>query len=178
MRRFSLLAPISLLTILILSAAFSRQRRESAASSASSPMLGFTPAHAGAEHKLETEFQAIPSPEKAREWHRTFTSEPHPAASERNNRLADFIAEEWRKQGWEDVTLRRYEVLHSRPRSVRLEMTAPVHYTALLREDPIDADPDTKNPAVSGAYFGYSASGDVRAEVVYAHSGNPEDYAL
>ncbi|HVH72612.1 MAG TPA: M28 family peptidase, partial [Candidatus Dormibacteraeota bacterium] len=55
-------------------------------------------------------------------------------------------------------------------------MTAPVHYTATLREDANDVDPDTKNPAVSGAYFGYSASGDVTAEVVYAHSGNPEDY--
>jgi N-acetylated-alpha-linked acidic dipeptidase len=178
MRNLSLAAPVGLLTILILSAAFSAPRRESGSSSASSPILGFTPARAGAEHKLEMEFQAIPSPEKSREWHRTFTAEPHPAASESNNRLADFIAEEWRKQGWEDVTLRRYEVLHSRPRSVALEMTAPVDYRALLREDPIDADPGAKNPAVSGAYFGYSASGDVRAEVVYAHSGNPEDYDL
>jgi len=31
---------------------------------------------------------------------------------------------------------------------------------------------------VSGSYFGFSASGDVTAEVVYAHSGNPEDYEL
>src|SRR5207244_2368078 len=31
---------------------------------------------------------------------------------------------------------------------------------------------------VSGAYFGYAASGEVTAEVVYAHSGNPEDYDL
>ncbi|OLC95820.1 MAG: hypothetical protein AUH86_11085, partial [Acidobacteria bacterium 13_1_40CM_4_58_4] len=62
--------------------------------------------------------------------------------------------------------------------SVTLEMTAPVHYTASVREDLYDADPDTKNPTVSGAYFGYSASGDVTAEVVYAHSANPEDYSL
>ena len=31
---------------------------------------------------------------------------------------------------------------------------------------------------MSGSYFGFSASGDVTAEVVYAHSGNPEDYEL
>jgi N-acetylated-alpha-linked acidic dipeptidase len=142
------------------------------------PILGFSPAHAAAEHALESAFQSIPSPGKAREWHRTFTAEPHPAASPRNNELADFIADEWRKQGWEDVTLRRYDVLHSRPRSVSLEMTAPVQFTASLREDAYDVDPDTKNPTVSGSYFGYSASGDVTAEVVYAHSGNPEDYDL
>ena len=140
--------------------------------------LGFSLQHAAVEYGLEAEFQAIPSPDRAREWHRVFTAEPHPAASERNNQLADFMAEEWRKQGWGDVTLRRYEVLHSRPRNVSLEMTTPVHYTASLREDPVEADADTKNPAVSSAYFGYSASGDVSAEVVYAHSGNPEDYEL
>jgi len=143
-----------------------------------SPILGFSPPHAAAERQLEETFQAIPSPDKARGWHRTFTAEPHPAASERNNQLAELIAYEWRKQGWEDVVLRRYDVLHSRPRSVSLEMIAPIAYTAGLREDPYDSDPDTKNPAVSGSYFGFSASGDVTAEVVYAHSGNPEDYEL
>ena len=169
-------ALISVFTTLIFSVVLVAQHQGT--SFASTSILGFTPAHAVAEHKVEAEFQATPSAEKAREWHRTFTAEPHPAASERNNQLADFIAEEWRKQGWEDVTPRRYDVLHSRPRSVLLEMTAPLHYNASLREDPVDVDPDTKNPAVSGAYFGYSASGDVTAEVVYAHSGNPEDYDL
>src|ERR1700704_6392027 len=156
--------------------AFSAQQKQPAPPA--SPILGFTPPHAAAEHQLESQFQSIPAPDKAREWHRTFTAEPHPAASDRNNQLADFVADEWRKQGWEDVALRRYDVLHSRPRSVSLEMTAPVPFTASLREDPYDADLDTKNPAVSGSYFGYSASGDVTAEVVYAHSGNPEDYDL
>ena len=74
--------------------------------------------------------------------------------------------------------MRRYDVLHSSPRSVSLEMVAPIHFKASLREDPYEIDPDTKNPAISGSYFGYSASGDVTAELVYAHSGNPEDYEL
>src|SRR2546427_1976534 len=159
---------------LILSFALLAQRPQAAPPSSS--ILGFSQQRAAAEHLLETDFQAIPSPEKAREWHRVFTAGPHPAASERNNQLADFIADAWRKQGWEEVTLRRYDVWHSRPRSITLEMTVPVHFTASLREDAYDADPDTKNPAVSGSYFGYSASGEVTAEVVYAHSGNPEDY--
>src|SRR6266852_2088193 len=167
---------LSFISLLILTFSLSAQRKQDAPPA--TPILGFSPPHAAAEHQLESTFQSIPSPEKAREWHRTFTAEPHPAASDRNNQLADFVAGEWRKQGWEDVTLRRYDVLHSRPRRVSLEMIAPVAYTACLREDPYDADPDTKNPAVSGSYFGFSASGDVTAEVVYAHSGNPEDYEL
>ena len=141
-------------------------------------ILGFSQLHAAVEHQIEELFQAVPSPDRAREWHRYLTAEPHPAASERNNQLADYIAEHWREQGWEDVTLRKYDVLHSRPRSVSLEMVAPVKFAASLREEPYDVDSDTKNPRVSGSYFGYSASGEVTAEVVYAHSGNPEDYEL
>ena len=76
------------------------------------------------------------------------------------------------------MVLRKYEVLHSAPREISLEMVAPVHYKATLREEPYDADPDTKNPRVSAAYLGYSASGEITADVVYAHSGNPADYDL
>jgi len=146
--------------------------------SSSASIMGFTPQHSLAQHQLESLFQSIPSAEKAREWHRYLTAEPHPAASSRNNELADYIAEQWRAQGWEDVTLRRYDVLHSKPRSVALEMLSPVPYTASLREDAYSADPSTSNPDLPSAYFGYSASGDVTAELVYAHSGNPEDYDL
>ena len=82
-------------------------------------ILGFSPAHATAERELETQFQSLPSADKAREWHRMFTANPHPAASTENNRLAAVLAREWRKQGWEDVTLRRYDVLQDR-KSTRL----------------------------------------------------------
>lgn len=145
---------------------------------ASGSILGFTAASAARELKTEEDFLRIPSAERTREWHRYFTQEPHPAASARNNELADYIAAQWKQQGWEDVVLRRYDVLHSAPREVSLEMVAPVRYTATLREEPYDADPDTRNPRVSAAYLGYSASGEVTAEVVYAHSGNPDDYDL
>src|SRR5712691_1187289 len=179
MRPISRTTLVCLFSFLFLTFALSARLRQTAPeiSPPAAPILGFSPPHAAAAHQLESAFQEIPSPDKAREWHRTFTAEPHPAASERNNQLADFVAAEWRKQGWEDVALRRYDVWHSRPRSVSLEMTEPVRFSASLREDAYEADPDTKNPEVSGSYFGYSASGDVTAEVVYAHSGNPEDYA-
>ena len=57
-------------------------------------------------------------------------------------------------------------------------MVAPVHYRAGLRELPIPGDPDTKNKSISSAWSGMSASGEVTAPLVYAHSGNPEDYDL
>jgi N-acetylated-alpha-linked acidic dipeptidase len=152
--------------------------KESQSPQSTQSILGFTPAGAALERHVEEQFLNIPSPERAREWHKYLTAEPHPAASARNNELADYIAEQWRQQGWEDIVLRSYDVLHSSPREVSLDMVAPVKYKATLREAAYDADPDTKNPRVSSAYMGYSTSGEVTAEVVYAHSGNPEDYEL
>jgi N-acetylated-alpha-linked acidic dipeptidase len=149
-----------------------------AADSDPATILGFSPRNALREHEIESLFQSLPSADEAGEWHRIFTAQPHPAASRENTRLAQVVARAWRRQGWEDVTLRPYDVLHSSPRRVSLEMTAPVAYRATLREEAYDRDPDTRNPRIDGAYFGYSASGDISAELVYAHSGNPEDYEV
>ena len=75
---------ISLICFLILTFSLAAQLKQEALPATS--ILGFYPPHAAAERALESVFQSIPSREKAREWHRTFTAEPHPAASDRNNR--------------------------------------------------------------------------------------------
>src|SRR5579859_6093718 len=146
--------------------------------SAQTPILGFTPTSAAHESEVEKKFKSIPTPDEERRQHRIFTQEPHTAGSKRNNELADYIAAEWRKQGLEDVIIRRYDVYGTNPESASLEMIAPTHYRATLREVPLDADPDSKNPAISGAWLGMSISGEVTAPIVYAHSGNPDDYDL
>src|SRR2546427_10684062 len=76
-------------------------------------MAGFSATGAKSQAEIETKFKSIPSPEEARKHHRFLTTEPHPAGSERNNELARHIAELWKQQGWEDVTLRRYDVLNT-----------------------------------------------------------------
>ena len=142
------------------------------------PIRGFTPASATRQAEIERKFKVLPSPVEERRQHRIFTAEPHVAGSKRNNELARYIAAEWRKQGLEDVVIRRYDVYATFPKSTSLEMVAPVPYKASLREQAYDVDPDTKNPRVSPAWTGMSISGDITAPVVYAHSGNPEDYDL
>ena len=145
---------------------------------AQSSILGFTPASATHEAEIENKFKAIPSPDEEQRQHHIFTAEPHVAGSARNNELARYIADEWRNEGLEDVVIRRYDVYGSNPKFTSLEMVAPVHYQALLRELPIPGDPDSKNKSISSAWSGMSASGEVTAPLVYAHSGNPEDYEL
>jgi N-acetylated-alpha-linked acidic dipeptidase len=141
-------------------------------------ILGFTPAHATHESQIEEKFKSIPTPDEERRQHRIFTQEPHVAGSKRNNELAEYIRDEWKKQGLEDVIIREYDVYGTNPKSASLEMIAPTHYQAVLREAPLPGDEDSKNPAISAAWLGMSISGDVTAPLVYAHSGNPEDYDL
>ena len=141
-------------------------------------MAGYSAARARDEQAIERQFRALPSPDEERKEHRYFTAEPHPAGSERNHELALYVARQWNEQGLEDVRIHEYDVLTSLPRSITVEMVAPVAYRASLREDPYDVDPDTKNPAIRGGYLSMSASGEVTAPLVYAHSGNPEDYAV
>ena len=148
------------------------------ASATAQSILGFTPASAAREIEIESKFKSIPTPDEERRQHRIFTQEPHVAGSKRNNELAEYIRDEWKKQGLEDVVIHRYDVYGTNPKSSSLEMIAPTQYQALLRETPLPGDDDSKNPAISGAWTGMSISGDVTAPVVYAHSGNPEDYEL
>ncbi len=145
---------------------------------AHSQILGFTPTHATHESQIEEKLKSIPTPDEERRQHRIFTAEPHVAGSKRNNELAEYIRDEWKKQGLEDVIIRQYDVYGTNPKSSSLEMLAPVHYQAVLREAPLPGDEDSKNPAISGAWSGMSISGEVTAPLIYAHAGNPEDYDL
>jgi N-acetylated-alpha-linked acidic dipeptidase len=140
--------------------------------------LGFSTSSAARQLSIETQFKAIPTPEEARRQLRILTAEPHLAGSERNNELARYIAEEWKRQGLEDVVLRRYDVYSSEPEETLLEMVAPRHYRSTLREASYAVDPDSANPRISSAWMAMSRSGDITAPVVYAHSGNPEDFEL
>ncbi len=149
---------------------------ESGVASDVAKMVGFSAAGATQEAAIESQYRSLASADSISKFHRYLTAEPHPAGSARNNELAQWVAEQWRAQGLEDVTVHEYDVMHSAPRQISLEMVKPRRYVAELRENSYEVDPDTKNPHADGAYLGYSASGEVTAPVVYAHSGNPEDY--
>lgn len=141
-------------------------------------LTGFRPKNAQKQVTQEERFKAMISPESARSFHRVFTAEPHVAGSVRNNELARYVADTWKKQGLDDVVIHEYDVLNSFPKEITLEMVSPVSHKASLREAPYDVDPDTKNPNVRGGWLSMSASGEVTAPIVYAHSGNPSDYEI
>jgi N-acetylated-alpha-linked acidic dipeptidase len=105
-----------------------------------------------------------------------FTSIPHVASSPRNNELAQFVFEEWKSFGLEDVRKAEYDVLLSFPERIVVEIVAPQELKLGLKEDSYGQDPDTQRTDVGLPYNAYSASGDIVAPVVYANSGNPQDF--
>ncbi len=139
------------------------------------PIRGFSSEAAKQELLLEGRFAARLSPDSTGAWLRLLTAQPHPAGSARNKELADRMADRLRAYGWDDVRLRRYDVLLPLPERVSVELTAPRHFQAALREDAYLEDPDSRLDA-GPTYLGMSASGEATGELVYANSGNPADY--
>ena len=138
-------------------------------------ITGFAPDMLAVERRVEAQFLRMPSPSRIRDFHRYLTAEPHVAGSPRNRHLAEWQRQQWITWGLEDVHVVTHEVLLPYPQEVRVEMTAPRSWRASLREDAVPGDRDTaQDPGPT--YHAFSASGDLTGEVVYAGSGNPENY--
>jgi N-acetylated-alpha-linked acidic dipeptidase len=137
---------------------------------------GFSTAASGEQRKLEAGLVKLLDPDSTARHLRLLTEEPHPAGSERNLELAHYVRDRFVAYGLEDVKLRRYDVLLPWPRKVEVTMVEPVERKASLSEDGYLVDKDSYSVGAGLTYLGMSASGSVTADVIYAHSGNPEDY--
>ena len=131
-------------------------------------IYGFTSTSEAAERQIERRFLALPSADRARDFHRYLTEEPHVAGSDRNRHLAEWMRDRWKDYGIDTVEIVEHDVLLPYPTEMQLTMGT---WEARFTEDPVDGDPYTQKPLLH--YNAYSASGDVEAPVVYAGSGNP-----
>ncbi len=134
------------------------------------------PSHKKDISSLKSFVDNIISPKKIDQYLKYLTSAPHMAASPKNNELAEHVLEEWIKFGLDDVHLVPYDVLLSFPERISVEILSPRHHKLSLKEKSYEEDPDTKRTDVGIPYNAYSRSGDIAAPVVYANSGNPQDY--
>ena len=108
------------------------------------------------------------------------TEEPHMAGTDRNHALAEYVRDRFREYGLDEVNFHEFPALLSFPRSAALAIQKPEAQSLNLREDPYPADKDSRLYDEPGqvAFHGYAPSGKVRAEVVYANSGSPEDFGV
>jgi N-acetylated-alpha-linked acidic dipeptidase len=142
----------------------------------SQPLYGFSPTNSDAELTLESSFRAIPEPDNLREYMRRLSAHPHHVGSAYDKKNAEWIHQQMTDWGW-DSTIESFDVLFPTPKTRELEMTGPVHFTALLHEMPLAVDPTSDQTTEQlPTYNAYSTDGDVTGPLVYVNYGVPEDY--
>ncbi len=135
----------------------------------------------GAERAREVEelLQSVPGAESLSRHLLYLTEEPHQTGTPRNVELADYVRDRFREYGLEEVHFHDSPALMTYGRSAALDIVEPVRLALDLTEASNPKDKDSYLYRQSGQvpFHGYAPGGDVTADVVYAASGSPEDFA-
>jgi len=129
-----------------------------------------------AQAALEKQFLAVPDPKLAEEHLRILTAEPHIAGSPEDRKTAEYVAQKFREAGLETEIV-EYKVWLNYPAQIAVDVLHPeMPHAKLPSPERVEGDPFQSDPRVATAYNGFSPSGEVEAELVYANYGRPEDF--
>lgn len=142
--------------------------------SAQQRLIGYSPAAAERQRAAEADAIARPDAERAAAHARVLSREPHVAGTDAQARTRDYVIAQMKSWGLR-TEVRAYDVWMPHATSVRLVRVAPTPLEIPIGEPPIATDPVSAMPQYP-AVNGYSAAGDVTAEVVYVNYGLIEDY--
>ena len=125
-----------------------------------------------------TDLQAFiintPSPEKARDWSKYYSSGPHLAGKNLSQAI-------WTRERWEEMGVKSeiiaYDVYLSYPLDHRLALLkdGKVEFECSLKEDVLEEDRSTANQEIP-TFHGYSGSGNVTSQYVYVNFGSFQDF--
>jgi N-acetylated-alpha-linked acidic dipeptidase len=131
-------------------------------------------------HGLQSILQNTPSAEKIREWSGYYTAGPHLAG--KNLSQAIWTKEKWREFGIEDVNIVSYDVYLSYPLDHHLALlkkngeNIEATFVAALQEDVLLEDHTSGLSNRIPTFHGYSASGNITAQYIYANFGTYHDF--
>jgi N-acetylated-alpha-linked acidic dipeptidase len=128
------------------------------------------------QYKVDQQFMAGPSTERAEQHLKILTAAPHMAGTPEDWATAQHVAKHFNIAGLETEIV-KYSVWMNHPVEISVSVTAPpnVKMNGPTREH-VDGDPLPDDPRVVMPFNGSSPSGDAEAEVVYANYGRPEDF--
>jgi N-acetylated-alpha-linked acidic dipeptidase len=141
---------------------------------AASAITGFASRDVDAERAREAQAAATLRPDSLRRDLRVLTAVPHVAGTPADRATAEYVRDRLAAWGW-DARLEEVPVYLNYPVESRLELVEPARETLATRETGVAGDKDSYNAAAFDAFHGYSASGDVTAQVVYANYGDVDD---
>lgn len=165
---------------LLLSGLFAVQASLSAQQAAPAPspakFLGFRDSAKQAE--LDRQFLQVPDAALAGQELKVLTAAPHIAGSKEDYATAKYVAQKFRDAGLETKIV-PYRVMMNLPK--KIEVTAFDADGKQIMSGPtpehVSDDPYQDDKRIATAFNGFSPSGDVTAEVVYANYGRPKDFA-
>ena len=131
------------------------------------------PAHPAS---IEQQFLAVPDPRQAERHMKILTAAPHMAGTPEDRKTADYVARKFREWGF-DTEVVEYKVWMNYPVEISVDAFTPAG--AIMHgptREHVEGDPFQDDSRVVMPFSGYSPSGDVEAEVVYANYGRPEDF--
>ncbi|MDE2943342.1 MAG: M28 family peptidase [Gemmatimonadota bacterium] len=168
------LAPARAAVPLLLAVVFAA--RPAPAPAQESALTGFTAARAATQLTCEARFLDLPRAESFREHLRTITENPHPAGSEAQVRVGEYLARAMEQAGLA-VSRHPYDVyLPELTDDVEVHIVTPVAMQLSNREPALAEDRFSDHPDLLNGWNAFSGSGDVTGEVVYANYGRREDY--
>jgi N-acetylated-alpha-linked acidic dipeptidase len=149
---------------------------DSALSSSSQSLLGYTSRSTATERELEKKFQDTVVAGNIRESMRRLSARPHNVGSAYDKDNAEWILARFKEWGF-DAHIENFDVLFPTPKERIVELVAPTKFRAKLQEPAVSVDPTSnQTPEQLPTYNAYSADGDVTAPLVYVNYGNREDY--
>jgi N-acetylated-alpha-linked acidic dipeptidase len=137
---------------------------------------GFSAGRSPDERRIEEQFRAVPGGASAREHLRRLTAAPHIAGTKEDYATAVYVRDQMRSFGL-PAELKEYQVWLNYPKTDPIvELISARRERLSVREAVIKEDPTSSDPRITPLFNGYSATGDVTAELVYANYGLPPDY--
>jgi len=147
-----------------------------AATDASERTSGFRPETRRSESDWESRFRALPDGQVLRQTMERLSAHPHHVGSPYDRENAEWIKSQFSAWGWH-AEIETFDVLFPTPRKRLVELVAPAHYVAKMKEPPVQGDPTSYQQSEQlPSYNAYSIDGDVTGPVVYVNYGLPADY--
>ena len=129
------------------------------------------------QSKIDAQFMAIPEAKLAGEHLKTLTAAPHIAGSKEDHDTAEYVAKKFKEAGL-DTEIVEYRIMINRPKDIKITATDASGRELMSGPSPehVDNDPFQNDPRVTPGFNGYSGSGDVTADAVYANYGTYADF--
>jgi N-acetylated-alpha-linked acidic dipeptidase len=138
-------------------------------------LTGFDAAGAASELAREAAMSAQLRPDTLRRHLRILTEEPHVAGTPADRATAEYVRQRLAAYGW-DARIVEIPVWLNYPVGSQLELVEPTREPLAVRETGVMWDKDAYAGNVFDAFHGYSATGDVTGQVVYANYGDVLDF--